>query len=213
MNWFDEYLKNSPMEDELMKMVDAENKAFNELPTTVAHNATIKRLFTLWSKVRKERITNARKKHEDEANPRKLLPEEMGIRREQRAERKKEEFEAMPQEYKDAVNTFGKLNDELKRKFIFDSQRNIVDDSLPKHENPKTSEKDIKDLQEILVQDVIDFLNARGLQEVDTVSFHIDGLGDSLKHEQWTPSSDSSIRFEGLTDDDIRSRTFIGEYM
>jgi len=47
--------------------------------------------------------------------------------------------------------------------------------------------------------------------EVDTVSFHIDGLADSLAYGKWAPSSDSSINFYGI--DDEGRRTEIGSYM
>ena len=213
MGWIDEYLNESSKEKEIREMLDAENKAFDELPTSIAHHAAVKQLLKSWADAYMTRIREARKKHDSEAQPRKLTESEKKVNRELIAKRKEEEFNTMPQEYKDAVNAFEKLDDELKRKFIFESERGIAFGDMPKHENPKTTEKDISDLQNILVQDVIDFLNARGLEEVDTVSFHVDGLGDSLKHGRWTPGSDSSIRFEGLTDGETKPRTFIGDYM
>jgi hypothetical protein len=213
MEWIDRYLNDSPLETELRKSIDAENEAFNELPTTVAHKAAIKSLYNSLGNAYRERISAARSKHCESVPLKKLTEAEKEANRALRAKQKEEEFNAMPQEYKDAVNAFNKLDEGLKRKFLFSSQCGKAYADIPNHENPKTTEKDISDLQNILVQDVIDFLNARGLQEVDTVTFHIDGLDGSLKHGQWASSTDSSIRFLGLRDDEYRSRTFIGDYM
>lgn len=208
--WIDGYLTDSPMETEIMGIIDAENKAFNELPTTIAHNANYKRLITLWSKLRKERISAAREKHfNEDRRQRKLSEDERKANRELRIKKNEEEFNAMPQEYKDAVNAYKKLDDDLKRRFRFVTYD--ICEKEPVFEEPKTTEEDIKDLQDILVQDVIDFLNARGLQEVDTVSFHVDGLKKSLEEERWTPSSDSSIYFYGIDEDGRRAT--IGSYM
>lgn len=213
MGWIDEYLNESSKEKEIKEMLDAEKKAFDELPSTVAHNATVKRLLESWGDAYRTRIREARDKHDREAQPRKLTESEKKVNRELIAKRKEEEFNAMPQEYKDAVNAFEKLDDGLKRRFLLSSHCGRAYGDIPPHENPKTTPNDISQLQDILVQDVIDFLNARGLQEVDTVSFHIDGLGNSLKEGRWTPSSDSSIRFEGKTDEELSRRTFIGDCM
>lgn len=101
----------------------------------------------------------------------------------------------------------------------------IHHDDLPVYENPVTSQSDIKELQEKLVQTCIDFIKERNLTDIDAVRFNIDGLtGNAIEYGEWTPCMDSYIGVEGLQDELIESdrkgwmksakvRAFIGEYM
>lgn len=102
--------------------------------------------------------------------------------------------------------------------------RIIKHDDLPSYENPVTTIGHIKQLQEILVQIVIDYIEKKGLTDIDSVRFNVDGLTDSaIEFGEWTPDMDSYIGVEGLQEetyigenDDpytFRVRKFIGEYM
>lgn len=62
----------------------------------------------------------------------------------------------------------------------------------------KTTTKDIKELQEKLVQTCIDFINERNLEDVEMVSFTADALQASAKYKEWIPATDSSITLEGI---------------
>lgn len=62
----------------------------------------------------------------------------------------------------------------------------------------KTKTEHIKELQEILVQTCIDYINKHGLTDIWGVHFQADNLGTSAKFGEWTPATDSSISVEGI---------------
>ena len=81
----------------------------------------------------------------------------------------------------------------------------------------------IKELQEILVQTCIDYINKHGLTDVYSVSFNADELAYSAKYGKWQPATDSYIKIEGVRFQNHRRkngeifqmpyRYIIGEYM
>lgn len=90
----------------------------------------------------------------------------------------------------------------------------IVD--LEPYNNPITTQSNIQELQNILVQTVIDYIKKHNLEDIYEVNFHIDGLtNDAIEFGEWTPGIDSYIGVVGLQEDEIgfRVRKFIGENM
>ena len=61
-----------------------------------------------------------------------------------------------------------------------------------------TQKEHIKELQEILVQTCLDYINKHGLTDIYSVSFNADDLAYSAKHGKWQPATDSYIRVEGI---------------
>jgi hypothetical protein len=90
-------------------------------------------------------------------------------------------------------------------------------DARPIYKNPITKIKDIKDLQQDLVDCVIKFIKRRKLKDIYEVSFSVDGLeGNAIEFGEWTPAMDSYIHVNGLQEEDgkdYRVRKEIGEYM
>ena len=87
---------------------------------------------------------------------------------------------------------------------------------LPDYKSPISTSDDAKDLLNILVDATIDFLKERKLDDVYEVSFGADGLYDSVAYGEWVPSTDASISFVGLQEDedkDYRVRKLITSYM
>ena len=87
---------------------------------------------------------------------------------------------------------------------------------LPEYKNPISTCTDARDLLNILVQTTINFLKDKKLDDVYEVSFSADGLYDSVEYGEWTPSTDASISFIGLQDDedkDFKVRKLITDYM
>ena len=86
-----------------------------------------------------------------------------------------------------------------------------------------TQKEHIKELQEILVQTCIDYINKHGLTDIYSVSFNADELAYSAKHGKWQPATDSYIKIEGVRFQNHRRkngeifqmpyRYIIGEYM
>ena len=69
---------------------------------------------------------------------------------------------------------------------------------LPKYENSKVTHEQTVELHKLLVQTVIDFFKKENIDEVWEVQFSADGLTDSVKHGEWTPSTDSYIGLIGI---------------
>lgn len=69
---------------------------------------------------------------------------------------------------------------------------------LPKYENSKVTHEQTVELHKLLVQTVIDFLKKENIDEVWEVQFSADGLTDSVKQGEWTPSTDSYIGLIGI---------------
>lgn len=62
-----------------------------------------------------------------------------------------------------------------------------------KYETPITTLKDLSDLQHLLTNAVISFCKERNLNDIDRLSFGVDGIQDSIEFGEWTPSTDSSL--------------------
>ena len=73
---------------------------------------------------------------------------------------------------------------------------NLMD--VPKYENSKVTHEQTVELHKLLVQTVIDFFKKENIDEVWEVQFNADGLTDSVKHGEWTPSTDSYIGLIGI---------------
>lgn len=96
-------------------------------------------------------------------------------------------------------------------------------DDLPNYENPVTTNDDIKELQQRLVQTCIDFVRTQNLRDINTVRFNVDGLENIIDFREWRPGMDSYICVEGLQEETYTSssgepytsktRKFIGENM
>ena len=87
--------------------------------------------------------------------------------------------------------------------------------SLDDYENPVTTIQDIKDLQQLLAQSLINFVDDRNLSDIDEVSFYFDGGQDSVKAMNWYPASDSSISVIGLQEEKgngMTARKLIGKF-
>lgn len=86
---------------------------------------------------------------------------------------------------------------------------------LSDYENPVTTHKDIRDLQERLIQTCIDFIRERKLTDIYEVGFSVDGLErNAFEFGEWVPAIDSYISVTGLQNDENanwRVRKLIGE--
>ena len=71
--------------------------------------------------------------------------------------------------------------------------------TLDKYNNPITTQNNIRELQEILVQTCIDYMKKYNLTDIDEINFSVNGLsGDSYREGKWMPSTDSSIEVIGI---------------
>lgn len=71
----------------------------------------------------------------------------------------------------------------------------IDDDPVP---TPITTKEHISELQDILVQTCINYINKNGLTDIWAIHFNVDSLQASAEEGCWCPVSDSYIRVEGV---------------
>jgi hypothetical protein len=113
-----------------------------------------------------------------------------------------------------------KIIEELHKRW----EENPIVEELPEEPVPDiTKEEHIKELQELLVQTCIDYINKNGLTDIYAVRFSADSLNESAEYGSWQSCTDSYIKIEGLKmlrlkrkDGDIfemPERYDIGEYM
>ena len=71
-------------------------------------------------------------------------------------------------------------------------------EDAPISEEGLTTEEHIKELQEILVQTCIDYINKHGLKDIYAVRFNADSLSESAEFGSWQACTDSYIKVEGI---------------
>lgn len=68
-------------------------------------------------------------------------------------------------------------------------------------EKHKLTSEEIRELQDILVQTCIDFINENKIDDLEEVDFRVDMLQESAKYGSWQPCTDSSISGYGINGD------------
>ena len=110
---------------------------------------------------------------------------------------KKKDFNI--KEYTDAdrvLNEYEKLSKEDKRNFEIGLQA-LKSENLEPYSNPVTTEDQLSELQDILVQVCINYININGLTDIDEIAFNADSLQRSAHFGKWVPATDSYIRAVG----------------
>jgi len=69
-----------------------------------------------------------------------------------------------------------------------------------------TTIEHIKELQEILVQTCIDYINKNNLTDIYDISFSADSLNESAEWGSWQPCTDSYIKVEGVGHENHRRK-------
>lgn len=110
---------------------------------------------------------------------------------------KKKDFNI--KEYTDAdrvLEEYKKLSKEDKRNFEIGLQA-LKPENLEPYSNPVTTEGQLSELQDILVQVCINYININGLTDIDEIIFNADSLQHSAHFGKWVPTTDSYIRAVG----------------
>ena len=110
---------------------------------------------------------------------------------------KKKDFKI--KEYTDAdrvLEEYKKLSKEDKRNFEIGLQA-LKSENLEPYSNPVTTEDQLSELQDILVQVCINYININGLTDIDEIIFNADSLQHSAHFGKWVPTTDSYIRAVG----------------
>ena len=110
---------------------------------------------------------------------------------------KKKDFNI--KEYTDAdrvLKEYEKLSKEDKRNFDIGLAA-LKSETLEPYSNPITTEDQLSELQDILVQVCINYININGLTDIDEIAFNADSLQRSAHFGKWVPATDSYIRAVG----------------
>lgn len=221
-NYYELLLEESPEEKAIWEEVEAEVASFEKTPEYLEHNKRLKALYKKQSEAQHKRWEEAKKvkieRHRRHTEEKTLTKEEIQAIREKHRKEREDEINALPEPLSTMVKSFSGLSAIEKEKFFQMVRHEWHSQSeLPKMENPKTTIENIKELQEVLVQTCIDYINDYKL-DIDAVSFGADSLQTSAKYGQWTPSTDSSITVEGYGFEkgkdgkEFGVRKLIGEY-
>ena len=192
MGNIDEYYKVFTTETEeeirLGKEIDAENERFEKLPETKAHYDKIHELLKERSKIFNERLEKARevrKTFRRKANPTAVV--------EKKPIENSKELES-------AIEAVRNLD--TREQLIL--SREVFCEKIPDGKE-KMDEETVKELHEVLVQTVLDFINEKGLKNVWSVSFSADSLQESAEFGTWCPATDSFLNVEGLETEEYKS--------
>lgn len=189
--FYENFFKETPKEKEIREKMDKLTEDYESSDAFIEYNAKMNALI---DELRVER-TNKRDKNPIKRGQNKV-----------KAVISKKDITNNVDDLKMAeiIEKYNALNVHERRRFFF----SVREDDLDMFDNPKTTEKNVDELQEILVQTCIDYVNANNLNDIDEVSFSVDGLGESAKYGEWTLSTDSHIRVVGIQDE-VRKK--IGE--
>lgn len=199
---WDVMFTESDKEKEIQSRIDAERKEYEASPEYIAHDEKMDALYNELNEAYMERVNNA-KEYRKERFPRRVIDfsKETKEQREKRiadAENaKKERIAKFPETLQKVIEMYGNLSDDEKRMFCKEAVE-YGDSKLDDMENKQITHEQTRQLQDILVQTCIDFINEQGLKDVDAVYFSADALQSSAKYNKWVPDTDSSLTLEGM---------------
>lgn len=195
--YYDWLFKESDEEKEIHRLMDEERARYEETEAYKEHVAKLdeylERLKVEGEKRRKEAEKHKPKRR---AKAKHISEEEMAKFREQNRLEKEARIDALPDDLKSVIRSYEGLDDAAKK--VFEQETWAYRRDYDDYKDPVTTEKDMKELLEILVQTTIDFINERKLTDIWSVGFGADGLQGSAKFGEWEPCTDASIHVTGL---------------
>ena len=183
-DFYTKFFETTPKEEEIEKKIE-------ELETNYKSSASYK-----------EYVEQSNALYNDLAKERRNKKLEIGPRpkRDKGVKKildKKKDFNI--KEYTDAdrvLEEYKKLSKEDKRNFEIGRQALNLENPEP-YSNPVTTEDQLSELQDILVQVCINYININGLTDIDEITFSADSLQRSAHFGKWVPATDSYIRAVG----------------
>ena len=183
-DFYKKFFEQTPKEEEIEKKIEQLEADYkNSSP----HKEYVKQLNTLYNDLSEERRN---KKLEIGPWPKR----DRGVKK---ILDKKKDFNI--KEYTDAdrvLEEYKKLSKEDKRNFEIGLQA-LKPENLEPYSNPVTTEDQLSELQDILVQVCINYININGLTDIDEIAFNADSLQRSAHFGKWVPATDSYIRAVG----------------
>ena len=183
-DFYTKFFENTPKEEEIEKKIEELEANYKSSPS---YKEYVEQLNALYNDLAKERRN---KKLEIGPRPKR----DKGVKK---ILDKKKDFNI--KEYTDAdrvLEEYKKLSKEDKRNFEIGLQA-LKPENLEPYSNPVTTEGQLSELQDILVQVCINYININGLTDIDEITFSADSLQRSARFGKWVPATDSYIRAVG----------------
>jgi len=196
MSYYDWLFRDSDEEKEINRQLDEERARFENTEAYKEHHAKIDELFEKLKVAGEKRREEAKKHKPKRAKARYLSEEEMAELREKNRKEKEARIDSYPEPLRTIIRDYEALPDEAKK--VFNKETYFYKPDYDDYKDPITTEKDMKELLEILVQTTIDFINERGLTDIYSVGFGADDLQGSAKFGEWGPCTDASIHVTGI---------------
>lgn len=196
MSYYDWLFRDSDEEKEINRQLDEERARFENTEAYKEHHAKVDELFEKLKVAGEKRREEAKKHKPKRAKARYLSEEEMAELREKNRKEKEARIDSYPEPLRTIIRDYEALPDEAKK--VFNKEAYFYKPDYDDYKDPITTEKDMKELLEILVQTTIDFINERGLTDIYSVGFGADDLQGSAKFGEWEPCTDASIHVTGI---------------
>ena len=196
MSYYDWLFRDSDEEKEINRQLDEERARFENTEAYKEHHAKVDELFEKLKVAGEKRREEAKKHKPKRAKARYLSEEEMAELREKNRKEKEARIDSYPEPLRTIIRDYEALPDEAKK--VFNKETYFYKPDYDDYKDPITTEKDMKELLEILVQTTIDFINERGLTDIYSVGFGADDLQGSAKFGEWGPCTDASIHVTGI---------------
>ena len=203
---WEKMFEKTPKEEEIQSRIDEEMENYKNSPEHIAHHKRMDALFDELHDAQSERLVDA-KEYREQRFPRKAVDfrketeEQLENRLAELRKKKEERIASLTENLRNAIALYNSLSDNEKK--VFGKEAIGYNDfDLDNMVNKQTTHEQTKELQDILVQTCIDFINENGLKDVDAVYFSADSLQESARCNEWTPSTDSFLTLEGMEYDE-----------
>ena len=211
MSYYEDLFAKTELEKELNEKITILEESFHESPEYKAYEEELSQLNGQLIFERKRHIREVKNKYVGKRTnrtvPRTMLADT--------PVEEKEKSSIKEEKINEILKLVDSLTKEERELYVRKYNRKYEYKPLDDYENPTTTIQDIKDLQQVLIQSAIDFISDRNLTDIDEISFYFDSAQDSVKANDWSPLSDSSISVVGLQeekDTGMTARRLIGKY-
>lgn len=196
MTYYDWLFKESDEEKEIYRLMDEERARYEGTEAYKEHKARIDEYLERLKVEGQKRREEAKKHKPKRVKAKHMSEKEMAEFREEGRKIKEARIDALPEPVRTMIRDYETLSDEAKK--VFERETWCFRRDYDDYKDPITTEKDMKELLEILVQTTIDFINERGLTDIWSIGFGADDLQGSAKFGEWEPCTDASIHVTGL---------------
>lgn len=194
--YHDWLFEESEEEKKINKELDEEMSRFENSEAYHEHRTKIDEILLKLKDAKMKRREEAKKHRPERKSTGHISEEKMAEFREQNEKKREARISTYPEALRNLIKEYETLDNAARK--VFRNETWIYEPDYDDFKDPVTTEKDIKELLEILVQTTIDFINERNLTDIYSVGFSADDLQGSAKFGEWGPCTDASIHVMGI---------------